>query len=100
MPMRQDGNVEAALIPDAQYFVNHSTAGAVNTILVGTGDNFAPNYYSRVFANVHSTVYGPHNGTDYGPQNGKELYSWQSKEWKWISDPTLTFPGQRGHDSD
>jgi hypothetical protein len=66
---------EQALSADAQIFINaygekhHGVA--FEKVLVGTGDNFAPNYYSRVF----SGTWPP----------GKELYDWDVFAHTWIS---------------
>jgi len=72
----KDGEIpEQALSADAQIFINaygekhHGVT--IEKVLVGTGDNFAPNYYSRVF----SGTWPP----------GKELYDWDPFAHTWVS---------------
>jgi hypothetical protein len=41
---------------DAAVFFDKYEKRAQDTILVGTGDNFAPNYYSRVLENIGTQI--------------------------------------------
>ena len=66
---------------DAAVFMKRVENRDRGTVLVGTGDNFAPNYYARAFA-------GPAD-KDH-PVLGKELYDWDSdaKGWAWYDHPS------------
>lgn len=80
------------LSPDAQVFMD-TLANPVKTppqhILVGMGDNFAPNYYSRIFKDV------PQEHTNYP---GKDLFSWTGERLAWYSDNDAESAAQRqGH---
>lgn len=63
---------------DATVFIEKYRQRSLDTLLVGTGDNFAPNYYSRV-------LYGATNDDGSSPP-AKELYSWEGKNWLWYED--------------
>jgi hypothetical protein len=64
--------------PDARIFIENFRNRPRNTLLVGTGDNFAPNYYSRV---LHGAPRVAPDGTLRAP--GKELYQWDEEKWTW-----------------
>jgi hypothetical protein len=76
-----------ALSPDAQVFIDTYGDGhrgvSNDKVLVGTGDNFAPNYYSRIF---FPTL--PH----FENRPGKELYEWDltARAWKPYDQNTLS----------
>jgi hypothetical protein len=77
------------LSPDAQVFIDayglDGKGVSSNTVLVGTGDNFAPNYYSRVFAFSRTQP-------QFETQPGKELYEWDltTHSWKFYHPNNLS----------
>lgn len=81
---------EAVASPDADVFIKNfiesSNDNLSSRILVGTGDNFAPNYYSRVLVNSPTHTSEP----------GKELWEWDpgNSTWDWYRD--AIFQNSRG----
>jgi hypothetical protein len=69
---------EIAASPDAEVFIKNFRNRPTETVLVGTGDNFAPNYYSRVLKDEQQTA------VTHPP--GKELYQWDGTQWLWYED--------------
>ena len=58
---------------DAQVFIDNYEHRDPDTLLLGTGDNFSPNYYSRVFASETQP--------DPASPPQKELYVWGRGKW-------------------
>src|SRR5579864_9356437 len=73
---------------DAQVFIDNYAGRDPDTLLLGTGDNFSPNYYSRVFATeTQSDLANPFQ---------KELYVWgYSKWWPYDRVPSYVAADER-----
>jgi 5'-nucleotidase, C-terminal domain len=72
------------LSPDAwvfahNYFADNFKDRLRDAVLVGTGDNFSPNYYSRVFTKEPPQW-------PKGKWPNKELWDWDGKKWVWYED--------------
>ncbi len=76
---------------DAEAFIRYRKDHA-DTILVGTGDNFAPNYYARVFFRESADDnIRPDTSVPVHPL-AKDLYHWNGKEWLWYRDTPKLSP--------
>ncbi|HEU0046598.1 MAG TPA: hypothetical protein VFQ43_03190, partial [Nitrososphaera sp.] len=76
--------------PDADILLNIRRQEPTK-ILLGMGDNFAPNYFSRAFE----------NGDGKHPyEKGKDVYSWNGDDWIWFEDGTAnTKEALEGHET-
>jgi hypothetical protein len=75
---------------DALVFIKQFKKRAPSTVLLGTGDNFAPNYFSRVLTGATKVT-----GVASPPE--KELYSWDGSRWLWYEDVERLSPHTNIH---
>src|SRR5205823_5717885 len=77
-PRVGDLTATGAVSDETREFL-HQVAKTPHTVLVGAGDNFSPDSFSRIFSPA------PLPG-----QPGKDRYSWDVEARRWVPYPKLT----------
>jgi hypothetical protein len=75
---------------DAQAFIDHYRGRDEASLLVGTGDNFSPNYYSRVLMDAPTEAPLAQGSAPVPLAPNKELWNWdpRARGWTWYDRKT------------
>ncbi len=89
---QEDAGAPSATVapsPDARVFIG-AFKDSDRTLLVGTGDNFGPNYYSRILTDM--------TAGEHAANPEKELYDWDNGAWTFYAqtDDVVTTDQRKG----